>query len=258
MQTLQVPLDTIDISSFNTRKDMSAGGEDNSLDDLARSIAQQGLISPPVLRPLGNGRFEVIAGQRRILACQKAGLEYVPAIVRDDLSDNQALAVSLVENVQRADMSPLDKARAYEALRARYGNVAAVCRATGVSETTTRKYLSLLQLPTELQELVTTGGGPTGIGLMSQLATTFEDPEDMLAVWEKVKGFNSELAQKVVRKSGGDLTKLGALSDLALEGAFNVRLADPCGSSLGTCPFVPDQLRPKIDELVARAQAGEF
>lgn len=250
MQTQQVPLAAIDISKFNTRKDLSAGSEDASLDDLAQSITEQGLIQPPTLRQTVGGRYEVVAGQRRILACQKLGWESIPAIVRDDLSDDQVVAVSLIENVQRAEMSPSDKARAYEALVRQYGSVAVVAQKTGVSQATIRKYLSLLQLPSALQQKVTTGGGPTGIGVMAQLATTFKDPKDMETAWGKVAGFNSETAQTVIKRSGGDVTKLEPLVDLAIEGAFN-RTA--CGTSIDTCPHIPAKLRPAVLELVERA-----
>ncbi len=255
MQTQQIPLAAIDISKFNTRKDLSARNEDSSLDDLARSIAEQGLLNPPTLRQTAVGRYEVVAGQRRILACQQLGWQHIPAIVRDNLTDGQAIAISLIENVQRADMNPMDKARAYEALRRQYGSVAVVSQKTGVGQGTVRRYLSLLQLSSELQQRVSTGGGPAGIGLMAQLASTFTNPEEQQAVWEKVQGFNSEVAQTVIKRFGGDLKRLDPLVDLAFEGAFDKQM---CGTSLETCPFVPPQLRPAIRELIARAEAGEF
>jgi len=103
-----VSLGAIDISAQNTRKDLSAGEEDASLEDLARSIQAHGLLQPPLLRPTRDGRHEVIAGQRRILACRKLGLATIPARITH-IDDSEAVMVSLIENVQRADMCPLDK-----------------------------------------------------------------------------------------------------------------------------------------------------
>ena len=127
----EIAMASIVISDLNTRKNLEAGTEDAGLDELARSIERQGLISPPTLRPMPDGRFEVISGQRRILAMQKLGYEKVPAVVRE-VSDQEAIAVSLVENVQRADMHPLDKARAFRALEELHGSVKAVSEHTGV------------------------------------------------------------------------------------------------------------------------------
>lgn len=255
MQTQQISLAMIDISTFNTRKDLSAGGEDSSLDDLARSIAEQGLLNPPTLRKTPTNRYEAIAGQRRILAARKLGWSEIPAIVRSDLTDAQAVALSLIENVQRADMSPMDKARAYEALKDQYGNVAAVSKQTAVSQPTIRKYLSLLALAPELQQKVGTGSGPAGIGLMSQVAANFTTPEEQAHAYDMVKGFNSDVAQTILTRTHGDITNHDPLVDLAVEGEFNKQM---CGTSLETCPHVPENLRSAIRELVIRSRASEF
>jgi ParB family chromosome partitioning protein len=119
-QVLQVPLDRLRVSAANTRKDTDAGQEDASITGLAQSIRQQGLLNPLTIRPLGDGTYEIIAGQRRYLACRELGLATVAAIVREEVSDTSAVALSLIENVQRADMHPLDKARAYQDLKEHY------------------------------------------------------------------------------------------------------------------------------------------
>src|SRR5690348_16408207 len=111
---LQVPLTALRIAGANTRKDTSAGQEDSGIAGLAQSIRQQGLLNPLSVRPLGDGTYEIVAGQRRYLACKQLELTTVPVIVRDQLSDTSAVALSLIENVQRADMHPLDKAKAYQ------------------------------------------------------------------------------------------------------------------------------------------------
>ena len=254
--TREIPLSAVDVSKFNTRKDLGAGVEDVSLEDLASSIRERGLINPPTVRETAAGRFEVIAGQRRVMACLQLGWEFLPAIIRNDLTDEQAVALSLVENVQRADMSPLDKARAFQALRDQTrGDLKMVCKMTGVGEATVRRYLALLQLPADLQNRVTTGNGAAGIGLMSQLASSFTDADAMRKAWEQVGGFSSGVAQTILRRSGGDVNQLPSLVDLAIEGEFDRKT---CGSSLETCPFLPERLRSAVRELIARAEAGEF
>src|SRR6266851_669636 len=89
----------IDISEFNTRKDLIDGQADSTLDDLARSIEKQGLLSPITVYRKPDSRYALIAGQRRLLACRKLGRMTIPAIVRAALDANEATAISLVENV---------------------------------------------------------------------------------------------------------------------------------------------------------------
>lgn len=104
MRQVDIPLNKLIVSSLNARKDLLAGQEDSGIEELASSIGQQGLLSPPIVRPTTDGHFEVLVGQRRLLACRKIGLDPVPCLVRDDLGDTDAVALSLVENVHRADI----------------------------------------------------------------------------------------------------------------------------------------------------------
>ncbi len=105
MEVREIEADRVSVSAQNTRKKLEPGQEDSSLDDLARSIQEKGLLSPILVRTAEAG-FELIAGQRRLLACRKLGWGTIPAIVRTDLDDADATAISLIENVHRADMHP--------------------------------------------------------------------------------------------------------------------------------------------------------
>lgn len=109
-QVREVPLNALRVAATNTRKDKDAGQEDASLAGLAQSIKEHGLLNPLTVRPLPDGTYEIVAGQRRYLACKELGFATVPVIVREQVSDTSAVALSLIENVQRADMHPLDKA----------------------------------------------------------------------------------------------------------------------------------------------------
>ena len=89
--------------------------EEGALDELAASIAQRGVIQPIIVRPLPKGRYQLVAGERRWRAAQKAQLHQIPAIVRE-LDDREVMALALIENIQREDLNPIEEARAYHRL----------------------------------------------------------------------------------------------------------------------------------------------
>ena len=127
-------------------------------------------------------QYEVIAGQRRVLACIEIGWKEIEAIIRDDLNDDDASLLSLTENVQRADMNPIDKARAYQRVYDRVGSYQAVAKQVSVSATTARRYLDLLNLSPGLQERVSTSEGVVGVGRFSDLARNFAEEDQEKSV----------------------------------------------------------------------------
>lgn len=237
-----LPLGVLFVSSLNTRRDLIAGQEDSGIDDLAASIREKGLLQPITVRPEAGGRYEVIVGQRRFLACQKVGHDPISCVIRDDVNDADAVTISLVENVHRADMNPLDKARALKALYERYGSYSRVAKETSWSESTIRRYLSLLDLPEEIQEKIGTSQGPAGVGALSRLACTFCD-EEAAEVYEKISGFKQSIQEEILKRSGGDIRKIGTLVSEAMEGAFEVRM---CGGRF-KCEIIKDILEGEID-----------
>lgn len=106
MEVVEIPVPLIDVSEANTRKDLRDGQRDSTIEDLARSIERQGLLSPITVFPKPGGRYALVAGQRRLLAFQYLDRETIPAIVHEAMTDEAATAVSLVENIHRADMNP--------------------------------------------------------------------------------------------------------------------------------------------------------
>ena len=96
---MEIELDKISVSELNTRKDLDAGSEDASIDDLANSIGRRGLINPVTVVVRADGNYDLIAGQRRLIACRQLGMSTIPAVVREELDDNDATVISLVENV---------------------------------------------------------------------------------------------------------------------------------------------------------------
>ena len=131
--------------------------DDAALAELSRSIAAHGLMQPVVLRSRPQGGYELVAGERRLRAAGLAGLEAVPAVVRE-VSDEQAAAMALIENVQREDLRPLEEAEALSRLRDEFGlTQQAVADAVGKSREAVANLLRLLNLNPAVRELLDQG-----------------------------------------------------------------------------------------------------
>ncbi len=128
------------------------------LEALAASIAAQGIIQPIVVTEEPGGDFMILAGERRWRAAQRAGLTKVPILVREVDSDQHRLELALVENLQRADLNPLEEAEAYQVLRERFGSSQAqIAEQVGKARSTVTNALRLLRLPEEVRELLREG-----------------------------------------------------------------------------------------------------
>jgi len=135
--------------------------DEAKLDELAQSITANGVVQPLIVRPKQD-RFELIAGERRWRAAQRAGLTRVPAIVRN-VSDDRVLELALIENIQREDLNPIEEARAYKKLIDTVGlTQELVAERVGRDRSYVTNYLRLLRLPEDLQELVQAGRLSTG------------------------------------------------------------------------------------------------
>jgi ParB family transcriptional regulator, chromosome partitioning protein len=128
-----------------------------ALEELASSIRAQGLIQPVIVRTLSTKSYEIIAGERRWRAAQLAGLHEIPVIIRN-LSNEQAMAIALIENIQREDLNVLDEALALQRLIAEFGMThQAVAETVGKSRATVTNLLRLLELSPEVKELLAKG-----------------------------------------------------------------------------------------------------
>jgi len=137
-----LPVDLIQRGRFQPRRDFNA----ESLQELADSIRAQGVVQPVVVRPLPGGRYELIAGERRWRAAQMADLHDIPAVVRD-VPDQAAMAMGLIENIQRDDLNPLEEASALQRLLDEFGLTHQdVAEAVGKSRATVTNLLRLLEL----------------------------------------------------------------------------------------------------------------
>ena len=124
------------------------------LSELAGSIKEHGIVQPVVVRPLEDGKYELIAGERRWRACQSLGMEKIPAVIRE-YGDLEAAAVALIENVQRENLNPLEEARAYRILMEDFGLTQEdVSRRVGKSRPFVGNMVRLLSLPGEIQQMV--------------------------------------------------------------------------------------------------------
>ena len=173
------------------------------LEELADSIRNSGVLQPILVRPSGPpGEYEIVAGERRWRAAQRAGLKVLPVLVRE-LGDDQAYEIAVVENVQRSDLNALEEARAYSALmgRMRYTQDA-VASAVGKSRSHVANALRLMQLPGPVQDMVLEGVLSAG---HARAILTAADP---MGLAERVvaKGLSVREAEKLA-KSGGATRK---------------------------------------------------
>jgi ParB family chromosome partitioning protein len=246
MMLQELPISDIDISEFNTRKDLIDGQSDSTIDDLARSIERQGLLSPITVYRRPDCRYALIAGQRRYLACRKLGMTTISAVVRDTMEAADATAISLVENVHRADMNPRDKAIAFKTLHERFGDLHSVSRETGVGISTIRRYIQLLNLATEIQQKLAAGEAKNTEAL-AKLAQTIADPEKQVEVWDQISGFTQDVQQEIIKRVTPDLENLGELVDSAAEGAFGYRVVRNCPYD---CSTVPAPLKEQVANMI--------
>ena len=152
--TDRIPIDRIRPNPDQPRRDF----DEKELDELAHSVREHGVVQPILVRPAAEaGRFELIAGERRWRAAQKAGLSEIPVIVRE-VNDRTALELAIIENVQRADLNPLEEAQGYRQLMDRFGHTQErLAEALGKSRSHIANLLRLLTLPEPVLELLRTG-----------------------------------------------------------------------------------------------------
>lgn len=152
-QLHHLPLDIIQRGKYQPRRDM----DPQALEELAQSIKAQGLMQPIVVRPIGKGRYEIIAGERRWRASQQAGLDSIPALVRD-IGDEAAIAMALIENIQRENLNPIEEALSLQRLQQEFQlTQQQVAEAVGKSRASVTNLLRLIALPEEVKTLLAHG-----------------------------------------------------------------------------------------------------
>ncbi len=149
----ELAVDHLQLGKYQPRTRM----DQDALKELAESIKTQGVIQPILVRPVADGKYEIIAGERRWRAARMAGLQAVPVVIRN-IPDNQALAVALIENIQREDLNPLEEAQGIERLTNEFGLThQSAAEALGRSRTAVTNLLRLLELAPPVRELLAEG-----------------------------------------------------------------------------------------------------
>jgi len=149
----EIPVDLIDANPFQTRKRVN----EEALVELADSIRATGVIQPVVLRPAANGRYQLVAGERRWMASKRAGKTTIPAVVRQ-ISNEQAMEITIIENLQREDLNPVEQARAFERLSREFGlTQEQIAQRTGKDRASIANFIRLLKLPMAVQDTLESG-----------------------------------------------------------------------------------------------------
>ncbi len=195
---------TLQPGKYQPRTRMDPG----SLEELAASIKAQGLIQPISVRPVGAGRFEIIAGERRWRAAQIAGLTEVPVLIRD-IPDDAALAMSLIENIQREDLNPLEEAAGIQRLIDEFTMThQQAADAVGRSRSAASNLLRLLQLAKPAQDMLM--AGDIEMGHARALLPLSKSEQGRIAAMVADKGYSVRETERMVAREINPPTKKGA------------------------------------------------
>lgn len=194
----EVPISQIEPNPFQPR----AHFDEESLAGLTASIRELGVLQPILVRDLGSDRYAIIAGERRWRAAKRAGLQYIPVIVRD-VSDAMTLQHALVENLHRDDLNPLEEAAAYQQLIEDFHMTQeAVAQRVGKSRSAVANLLRLFQLPPQVQRLVADGQVSAGHA-KAILSTPDRAFQEALARRIVAEGLTVRDTEEAVRKRNG-------------------------------------------------------
>src|ERR1700691_4877853 len=184
----EIPVDQIERNPFQTRGSI----DENALKELSASIASTGVVQPVLVRPLADNRFQLIAGERRWLASKMAGKTTVPAILRH-VSDEQAMEITIVENLQGTDLNPMEQARAYDRLAHHFKMTQEqMAVRTGKDRASVANFLGLPRLPLEVQQKVENGSLSFG---HARTLLSLESPEAILKAAQKVTALSMSVRQ---------------------------------------------------------------
>jgi ParB family chromosome partitioning protein len=256
----KVPIEFIRANPRNPRRLFS----DAELDELTASIRERGIIQPIVVRPRGADSYEIIAGERRWRAAQRAGLHEVP-IVLLDVSDGEALELAIIENVQRADLNPLEEATGYQVLAAEFSHTQDdIAKIVGKSRSHVANTLRLLHLPEKVKAYINAGKLTAGHARMLVGQPNAEQFADDIVN----RGLNVRQVEEMARKSGRqqarEVRRTGRLGKDADTAALETRLSDALGLAVtidhrangGGTLQVRYRTLEQLDDVVRRLESG--
>ena len=150
----QIPITQITPNPHQPRKAFNEA----SIDELARSVREHGIVQPIVVTRTSDSHYRLIAGERRLRAAQRAGLQTIPAVIKELLKEGDSLQIALIENIQREDLNPIEEAGAYHQLHEEFGlTQEEISRRVGKERSTVANFLRLLRLPDSVKELLAAG-----------------------------------------------------------------------------------------------------
>ena len=256
----KVPIEYVRANPRNPRKLFS----DAELSELADSIRERGIIQPIVVRARGADHFEIIAGERRWRAAQRAGLHEVPIVVLD-VSDAEALELAIIENVQRSDLNPLEEASGYQSLANEYSHSQDdIAKIVGKSRSHIANTLRLLNLPEKVKAYINSGKLTAGHARMLVGQPNAEELADQIVN----QGLNVRQVEAMARKSGRSRRarskRTGQFGKDADTEALEKRLADTLGLAVtidhrangGGTLQVKYRTLEQLDDVVARLEQG--
>jgi len=191
----QIPIEMIGANPFQPRTRF----DEASLKELTESIRSSGIIQPVILRRAGTDSYELVAGERRLRAAKLAGLDAVPAIMRE-VDDTRMMELALIENIQREDLNPIDEAKAYQALIQKVGLTHdQISERVGKQRSSVTNAIRLLGLPPEVMDMVSRGTLSAG---HARALLALETPGDQLSTSRYVvsKGFSVRRTEALVNR----------------------------------------------------------
>ncbi len=257
---LKVPIEKLRANPDQPRRTFSQ----EQLDELAASIKEKGIIQPLIVRPVGDGDYEIVAGERRWRAAQMAQLHDIPVIVRE-FNDTEVLEVAIIENIQRADLNAVEEAAGYKQLMDRFGHTQEkLAEALGKSRSHIANLLRLLTLPIEVQTLVIEGKLSAG---HARALITAENPTDLAKIIVR-DGLSVRATELLVKKqqqkekneparktrnpdTGKDADTRALEKDLSAILAMKVSINHKAGSEAGQVVLTYENLD-QLDDLCAK------
>jgi ParB family chromosome partitioning protein len=256
----KVPIEFVRANPRNPRKLFS----DTELSELADSIRERGVIQPIVVRARGADHYEIIAGERRWRASQRAGLHEIPVVVLD-VSDAEALELAIIENVQRSDLNPLEEASGYLSLSNEYSHSQEdIAKIVGKSRSHIANTLRLLHLPEKVKAYINSGKLTAGHARMLVGQPNAEELADQIVD----QGLNVRQVEAMARDSGRAKAREGKRGGQSGKDAntevLERRLADTLGltvtidhrSNGGGTLHVKYRTLEQLDDVVARLERG--
>jgi ParB family chromosome partitioning protein len=221
-----LPVELIQRGKYQPRRDMHP----EALEELAESIKVQGVMQPIVVRGIGDGRYEIIAGERRWRATQIAGLDRIPAVIRD-VPDEAAIAMALIENIQRENLNPIEEAVALKRLQDEFELThAEVAQAVGKSRTTVTNLLRLIALNEEVKTLLE--HGDLEMGHARALLTLEPQQQKEIARQVVAKGLSVRQTEALVRQVQENLSHEKNKPEIKVSADIR-RLQDQLSETLG-------------------------